>query len=113
MRFAPTGWCQIEEVPRCSIRGARWYSCSLRGQVISTWMTFGGNTRDLGSFREETDKTMTLHQEPGRIIHSELGDGVATIKRRRYDIHGGGVRDSVTTSGRGRLKVDLEPSTWR
>ncbi|GKC81462.1 hypothetical protein Tco_1137179, partial [Tanacetum coccineum] len=26
----------------------------------STWMAFGGNTRDLGSFREETDKTTTL-----------------------------------------------------
>nr|GFB59686.1 hypothetical protein [Tanacetum cinerariifolium] len=23
IRFAPTGWCQIEEVPRCSLRGAR------------------------------------------------------------------------------------------
>ncbi|GJR54298.1 hypothetical protein Tco_1404819 [Tanacetum coccineum] len=26
-------------------------------EVFSTWMTFGGNTRDLISFREETDKT--------------------------------------------------------
>ncbi|GJU77950.1 DEAD-box ATP-dependent RNA helicase 57 [Tanacetum coccineum] len=43
----------------------------------------------------------------------EPGDGVATIKRRRHDIHGDGVRDSATASGRGRLKVDLEPSTWR
>ncbi|GJR36981.1 putative reverse transcriptase domain-containing protein [Tanacetum coccineum] len=40
-------------------------------------------------------------------------DGVATIKRQRHDIHGYGVRDSATTSGRDRLKVDLEPSTWR
>ncbi|GKB78891.1 hypothetical protein Tco_0945786 [Tanacetum coccineum] len=32
--------------------------------VFSTWMAFGGNTRDLGSFGEETDKTTTLHQEP-------------------------------------------------
>ncbi|GJS62732.1 ribonuclease H-like domain-containing protein [Tanacetum coccineum] len=44
---------------------------------------------------------------------SEPGDSVATIKRRRHDIHGDGVRDSVTASGRGRLKVDLEPSLWR
>ncbi|GJX90705.1 hypothetical protein Tco_0344031 [Tanacetum coccineum] len=29
--------------------------------VFSTWMEFGGNTRDLGSFEEETDKTTTLH----------------------------------------------------
>ncbi|GJS75853.1 putative reverse transcriptase domain-containing protein [Tanacetum coccineum] len=41
------------------------------------------------------------------------GDGIATIKRRRHDIHGDDVRDSSTVSGRGRLKVDLEPSTWR
>ncbi|GJS71924.1 acid phosphatase/vanadium-dependent haloperoxidase protein-related protein [Tanacetum coccineum] len=27
-----------------------------------TYMAFGGNTLDLGSFREETDKTMDLHQ---------------------------------------------------
>ncbi|GJX97951.1 retrotransposon protein, putative, unclassified [Tanacetum coccineum] len=33
-------------------------------EVFSTWMAFGGNIRDLGSFGEETDKTTTLHQEP-------------------------------------------------
>ncbi|GKF48481.1 hypothetical protein Tco_0141732 [Tanacetum coccineum] len=27
----------------------------------STWMAFGGNTRDLDSFGKEMDKTMTLH----------------------------------------------------
>ncbi|GJU23234.1 hypothetical protein Tco_1156576 [Tanacetum coccineum] len=32
-------------------------------EVFSTWMTFGGNTRDLASFGEETDKTTALHQE--------------------------------------------------
>ncbi|GKD09444.1 hypothetical protein Tco_1189129, partial [Tanacetum coccineum] len=73
-------------------------------------MEFGGNTRDLGSFGEETDKTTTLHHEPLRIIHSEPGDGIATIKRQRHDIHGDGVRDSATASGPGRLKVDLEKS---
>ncbi|GJW15741.1 retrovirus-related pol polyprotein from transposon TNT 1-94, partial [Tanacetum coccineum] len=31
-------------------------------EVFSTWMTFGGNTRDLGSFGEETEKTTDLHQ---------------------------------------------------
>nr|GEV12635.1 hypothetical protein [Tanacetum cinerariifolium] len=24
IRFAPTGWCRIKEVPRCSLRGAQW-----------------------------------------------------------------------------------------
>ncbi|GKD40129.1 hypothetical protein Tco_1260336, partial [Tanacetum coccineum] len=41
------------------------------------------------------------------------GDNVTTIKRWRHNIHGDGVRDSATASGHGRLKVDLEPSTWR
>nr|GEU70389.1 hypothetical protein [Tanacetum cinerariifolium] len=80
-------------------------------KVFRTWMVFGGNTRDLGSFRKETDKTTTLHKEPCRNIHSEPGDGVATIKRRRHDIHGDGVKDLAMASGRGRLKADLEPST--
>ncbi|GJT24206.1 hypothetical protein Tco_0894143, partial [Tanacetum coccineum] len=31
-------------------------------EVFSTWMTFGGNTRDLGSFGEETDEITNLHQ---------------------------------------------------
>ncbi|GJX28902.1 hypothetical protein Tco_0236981 [Tanacetum coccineum] len=82
-------------------------------EVLSTWMEFGENTRDFDSFEEETDKTTTLHQEPRRIIHSVPGDSVTTIKRRRHDIHGDVVKDSATASGRGRLKVDLEPSTWR
>nr|GEV77394.1 retrovirus-related Pol polyprotein from transposon TNT 1-94 [Tanacetum cinerariifolium] len=38
---------------------------------------------------------------------------VTTIKRRRYDIHGDGIRDSAMALGRGRLKVDPEPSTWQ
>ncbi|GJX98603.1 putative reverse transcriptase domain-containing protein [Tanacetum coccineum] len=31
-----------------------------------TWMAFGGNTRDLGSFGEETDEITTLHQSQSR-----------------------------------------------
>nr|GEU99073.1 ataxia telangiectasia mutated family protein [Tanacetum cinerariifolium] len=40
---------------------------------ISTWMTFGGNTRDLGSFGEETDEITDLHQDSPRIMFSERG----------------------------------------
>ncbi|GJU27395.1 hypothetical protein Tco_1166016 [Tanacetum coccineum] len=43
----------------------------------------------------------------------ERGDGVAIIKRRRQDPNGDGVRDLVTASRRGRLKKDLESSTWQ
>ncbi|GKB76430.1 hypothetical protein Tco_0943325 [Tanacetum coccineum] len=37
-------------------------------EVFSTWMTFGGNTRDLSSFGEETYEITDLHQDSPRII---------------------------------------------
>ncbi|GJU30693.1 hypothetical protein Tco_1174282 [Tanacetum coccineum] len=56
---------------------------------------------------------MTLHQESQRNVHTEHGDGVAIIKRRHQDLYRDGVRDLATASGRGRLKENLESSTWR
>ncbi|GJR41328.1 hypothetical protein Tco_1217012 [Tanacetum coccineum] len=41
-------------------------------QVFSIWKAFGGNTRDLGSFGEETDKTTDLHQHLLRISTQKL-----------------------------------------
>ncbi|GJV15526.1 hypothetical protein Tco_1360849 [Tanacetum coccineum] len=79
-------------------------------EVISTWMAFGGNTRDLGSFGEETDKITDLHQIHEEVLFTERGDGVAGIKRHCRDLSSDGVRDLATTSGRGRLKEDLESS---
>ncbi|GKG25436.1 hypothetical protein Tco_0398582, partial [Tanacetum coccineum] len=67
-------------------------------QVFSTWMAFGGNTRDLGSFGEETDEIMDLHQDSPRIMFSKHGDGVTSTKRRRRDIFGDDVRDLATAS---------------
>ncbi|GJR06204.1 putative reverse transcriptase domain-containing protein [Tanacetum coccineum] len=46
-------------------------------------------------------------------MHTVRGDGVAGIKRCRCDLSGDGVRNLATTLGRGRLKEDLESSTWR
>ncbi|GJZ87145.1 hypothetical protein Tco_0658755, partial [Tanacetum coccineum] len=46
-------------------------------------------------------------------MHTMRRDGVEGIKRRRCDLYGDGVRNLVTASGRGRLKEDLESSTWR
>ncbi|GJV79766.1 hypothetical protein Tco_1515636 [Tanacetum coccineum] len=46
-------------------------------------------------------------------IYNVRGDGVAGIKRRRRDLSGDGVRNLATASGHGRLKEDLESSTWR
>ncbi|GJX27082.1 hypothetical protein Tco_0233378 [Tanacetum coccineum] len=41
-------------------------------EVFSIWKEFGGNTRDLGSFGKETDKTMNLHQHLLRISTQKL-----------------------------------------
>ncbi|GKA62815.1 hypothetical protein Tco_0762334, partial [Tanacetum coccineum] len=79
--------------------------------VFSTWMAFGGNTRDLGLFGEEMDEIMDLHQIHEELLLTKRGDGVAGIKRRRCDPSGDGVRELVTVSGRGRLNKDLESST--
>ncbi|GKB00495.1 hypothetical protein Tco_0828488 [Tanacetum coccineum] len=46
-------------------------------------------------------------------MHTVAGDGVAGIKRRRRDLYSDGVRNLATVSVRGRLKEDLESSTWR
>ncbi|GJX75146.1 hypothetical protein Tco_0313741 [Tanacetum coccineum] len=40
--------------------------------VFSIWKAFGGNTRGLGSFGEETDKTTDLHQHLSRISTQKL-----------------------------------------
>ncbi|GJY01228.1 hypothetical protein Tco_0359380 [Tanacetum coccineum] len=58
-------------------------------EVFSTWMTFEENTRDLGSFGEETDEIADLHQDSPRIMFSDHGNGV-----RRF---GDGVKDLATT----------------
>ncbi|GJV88971.1 hypothetical protein Tco_1532909 [Tanacetum coccineum] len=78
---------------------------------MRTWMAFGGNTRDLSSFGEETDEITDLHQIQEEILFSERGDGVADIKRRRRDPSSDDVKDLVTALGHGRLNEDLEPST--
>ncbi|GJU53726.1 hypothetical protein Tco_1227440 [Tanacetum coccineum] len=78
---------------------------------ICTWMVFGGNTRDLGSFGVEADKIMDLHQILEEVLLTERGDGFAGIKRRRRDPSSDGVRDLVMASGRSRLNEDLESST--
>ncbi|GJY80187.1 hypothetical protein Tco_0492938 [Tanacetum coccineum] len=61
-------------------------SIGVYDEVFSIWKEFGGNTRDLGSFGEETDKTTDLHQNLLKIMLTERGDGVTSIKRRRHDL---------------------------
>ncbi|GKB53378.1 hypothetical protein Tco_0904131 [Tanacetum coccineum] len=80
-------------------------------EVFSTWMAFGGNTRDLGSFGEETDKITDLHQIHEEVLFTEHEDGIAGIKRRRRDLSSDDVRNLATASRHSRLKEDLESST--
>ncbi|GJZ57756.1 mitochondrial proton/calcium exchanger protein-like protein isoform X1 [Tanacetum coccineum] len=42
------------------------------GEVFSIWEAFRGNTHDLGSFGEETNKTTDLHQHLSRISTQKL-----------------------------------------
>ncbi|GJS01276.1 hypothetical protein Tco_0317784 [Tanacetum coccineum] len=80
-------------------------------EVFSTWMAFGGNTRDLGSFGEETDEITDLHQILEEVLLTKRGDGIASIKQRHRDLFSDGVWNLETASGRDRLKEDLESST--
>ncbi|GJV41562.1 hypothetical protein Tco_1420002, partial [Tanacetum coccineum] len=69
-------------------------------EVFRTWMTFGGNTRDLGSFGEEMDEITDLHKILEEVLLIERGDGIADIKRRCRDPSSDGVRrfsDGVRT----------------
>ncbi|GJW14331.1 hypothetical protein Tco_0018464 [Tanacetum coccineum] len=58
------------------------YRCD---EVFSTWMAFGGNTRDLGSFGEETDEITDLHQILEEILLTEHGDDVTSTKFSQRD----------------------------
>ncbi|GJY85239.1 retrovirus-related pol polyprotein from transposon TNT 1-94 [Tanacetum coccineum] len=71
-------------------------------------MAFGGNTRHLSSFGEETDEITDLHQIFKEILLTERGDDVAGIKRHRRDLSSDDVRNLATTSKRGRTKETLE-----
>ncbi|GKF51091.1 hypothetical protein Tco_0147558, partial [Tanacetum coccineum] len=47
-------------------------SVGVLDEVFSIWKAFGGNTLDLGSFGEETDKTTDLHQHLSRMSTQKL-----------------------------------------
>ncbi|GKB14056.1 hypothetical protein Tco_0847979, partial [Tanacetum coccineum] len=54
--------------------------------VFSIWTAFGGNTRDLGSFGEETDKTIDLHQHLSRLCSQQL-ETASQITRDAVTLH--------------------------
>ncbi|GJS40369.1 MAK10-like protein [Tanacetum coccineum] len=72
-------------------------------EVFSTWMTFRGNTRDLDSFEEETNKITDLQQIHKEVLFTVRGDGIACIKRCHRDLSSNGnkKRSSGRESGSG------------
>ncbi|GKB15785.1 hypothetical protein Tco_0849708, partial [Tanacetum coccineum] len=75
-----------------------------------TWMAFGGNTRDLGSFGKETDEITTLHQSRRRNGHTNTRDGV-TILVTTSVYQSDDVRNLMTASGSNRLEETLKDPT--
>ncbi|GJX72485.1 hypothetical protein Tco_0309656 [Tanacetum coccineum] len=80
-------------------------------KVFSIWKAFRGNTRDLGSFGEETDKITNQHQDSSRFKVSEPRDGVTIYTRRRHTSSSDGVTTSLDGVSPHRLNSDLEDST--
>ncbi|GKC21151.1 hypothetical protein Tco_1023301 [Tanacetum coccineum] len=78
---------------------------------VTTWMAFGGNTRDLGSFGEETYEITDLHQILEEVLITERGDGVTSIKRQRRDLFSDGVWNFGHGVRTWPIKEDLESST--
>ncbi|GJW18655.1 hypothetical protein Tco_0026091 [Tanacetum coccineum] len=56
------------------------------GVFDEVYSAFGGNTRDLGSFGEETDKTTDLHQHLSRLCSQQL-ETASQITRDAVTIH--------------------------
>nr|GEU56021.1 hypothetical protein [Tanacetum cinerariifolium] len=80
-------------------------------RVFSIWKAFEGNTRDLGLFREETDKITNQHQDSSRFKVSKPGDGVTIYTRHRHTSSSDGVTTSLDDVSPHRLNSDLEDST--
>ncbi|GJS70271.1 hypothetical protein Tco_0703112 [Tanacetum coccineum] len=80
-------------------------------KVFSIRKAFGGNTHNLGSFREETDKITNQHQESSRFKVSAPGDGVTIYTRRRYTSSSDGVTTFLDGVSLHRLNSDLKDYT--
>nr|GEY46765.1 hypothetical protein [Tanacetum cinerariifolium] len=66
------------------------------------------------TIKELSGEGLILYQAYGNLYAMTVaGDGITCIKRRRRGVSSDGVRNFAMASGRGRLKEDLESSTWR
>nr|GEY85067.1 hypothetical protein [Tanacetum cinerariifolium] len=88
---------------------AVWIFCN--HLAILTWMTFGGNTYDLGPLREETDEITDLHHILEEVLLTECGDDIASIKQHCRNLFSDDVWNLETASGSGQHKEDLESAT--
>ncbi|GJS24672.1 hypothetical protein Tco_0453304 [Tanacetum coccineum] len=73
-------------------------------------------SEEIDADRKTINRITTLLREllvDGDQREEKRGDGVAITKQRRKDLHHDSVRNPATVAGRGRLKEDLESSTWR
>nr|GEV34332.1 hypothetical protein [Tanacetum cinerariifolium] len=77
--------------------------CHARCVPIRDLIGYDINGQDYGP----TPNLMKIYANSG------ARDGVAGIKRRRHNLSSDDVRNTATASGHGRLKEDLESSTWR
>ncbi|GJV00878.1 hypothetical protein Tco_1330148 [Tanacetum coccineum] len=65
-------------------------------EVFRIWKAFGGNTRDLGSFGEETDEITDLHQHLSRFCSQRL-ETASQDTRDAVTIHPTTVSQEFTT----------------
>ncbi|GKC22068.1 hypothetical protein Tco_1024218 [Tanacetum coccineum] len=72
-------------------------------EVFSTWMAFGGYTRDLDSFGEETDKITDLHQISWKKSIQSLKTA-SQLHKTSFGLYGDGVTRIKMTSEAVRLR---------
>ncbi|GJV52131.1 hypothetical protein Tco_1447872 [Tanacetum coccineum] len=88
-----TSWCKI--MPR---------------KVFSIWKAFEGNTRDLGSFGEETDKITNQHQDSQDLMSQRL-ETASPFIHDAITLHLVTASQHFLTESADRLNSDLEYST--
>ncbi|GJX37082.1 retrovirus-related pol polyprotein from transposon TNT 1-94 [Tanacetum coccineum] len=111
---------RIFQYLRQTINMALWYSKGSRFELIAySDADHAGCTIELYFIGTEYQlaglfkKALSKERFDYLVHRIERGDGVAGIKRRRRDLSGDGDWILATASQHSRIKVDLEPSTWR
>ncbi|GJZ34054.1 hypothetical protein Tco_0579490 [Tanacetum coccineum] len=93
-----------------SLKMSHMWDTLMLDPVSSTWMDFGGNMRDLGSFGEKTYEISTLHQSQRKKCVQWL-ETTSRILVTSSGLTSDGVRLFKTASEHNRLNEALEDST--